>query len=87
MSDSLSSFAAIFRAVLLLHGDETPVTKREIVQKTVSTLGINKTPFEAIFALREKDAPKLSETKAHEIFGDYLSQIEQVIEFVDKLER
>lgn len=87
MSDSLASFAAIFRAVLLLSGDEPPVTKREIVQSTASKLGLDKTPFETIFALREKDAPKLNEAKAHEIFGDYLGQIERVIEFVDKLKR
>ncbi|MEP6925194.1 MAG: hypothetical protein ABI954_12065 [Pyrinomonadaceae bacterium] len=87
MSESLSSFTALFRAVLLLETDEPPITKREIVQTIAAKIGIDKTPFETIFALREKGAPQLEEAQAHEVFGDYLAQIEQVIEFVDKLKR
>ena len=34
MSDSLSSFAALFRAVLMLHGQEAPVAKPEVVRAT-----------------------------------------------------
>jgi hypothetical protein len=38
MSDSLSSFAALFRAVLLLHGQEPPVAKRDCVRATARLL-------------------------------------------------
>src|ERR671931_753933 len=38
MSDSLSSFAALFRAVLLLHGQEAPVAKPECVRRTAQLL-------------------------------------------------
>src|SRR5918997_2567645 len=34
MSDSLSSFAALFRAVLLLHGEEAPIAKPDCVRAT-----------------------------------------------------
>jgi predicted nucleotidyltransferase len=85
MSDSLSSFAAIFRAVLLLQGTEPPVAKREIVQMTARQVGIDEKPLAAIMALRAADAPSLDETGANELFADYLAQIERVIEFVDKI--
>ena len=35
MSDSLSSFAALFRAVLLLFGEEAPVAKTDVVRVTL----------------------------------------------------
>lgn len=85
MTESLGSFAALFRAVLLLHGFEPPVAKREIVQATAAKLGIDKTPFEAIFALKERNATNLGDEQAHELFADYLAQIERVIDFIDKL--
>jgi predicted nucleotidyltransferase len=87
MIESLSSFAALFRAVLLLDGNEPPVQKREIIQMTATKLGIDKTPFETIFTLRERYAVSLSETTANELFAAYLTQIERVIEFVDKMKR
>jgi predicted nucleotidyltransferase len=87
MSESLSSFTALFRAVLLLSNVEPPLAKHEIVQITAQKLGIDKTPFESIFALREKESINLNETQAHELFGNYLAQIEKVIEVVDKLKR
>lgn len=86
MSDSLTSFSVLFRAVLLLRGFEPPVTKRDIVQMLAAKLGIDNSPFEAIFALREAGAPKLDEQSANELFGNYLVQIEKVIEFIDKHE-
>jgi predicted nucleotidyltransferase len=85
MSESLGSFAAIFRAVLLLADFQPPVAKREIVQMTVQKLGIDGKPFEAIFALRESGAPKLDENRAHEVFASYMREIERVIEFIDKI--
>jgi len=33
MSDSLASFAALFRAVLMLHGEDAPVAKPECVSR------------------------------------------------------
>ncbi len=84
MSESLPSFSALFRAVLLLHGGEPPVTKHEIVDMTIEKLGLDRAVFESIFALREKtEAPKLSEKSANDLFADYMDQIEKVIDSVD----
>src|SRR4030095_14277293 len=49
MSDSLSSFAALFRAVLILHGLEAPVSKPDCVRDTAKLLKLYPEPFERIF--------------------------------------
>src|SRR5688500_4927674 len=48
MSDSLASFAALFRAVLILHGKDAPVAKPDCVRATVRLLGLDAEPFERI---------------------------------------
>lgn len=84
MSDSLVSFAAVFRAVLILHGVTPPATKREIIGQTARHLGIDPEPFEKIFNIRENVLTEnLDETSANLLFGDYLEQIEKVIDAVD----
>jgi hypothetical protein len=84
MADSLSSFAALFRAVLILRGLDPPVTKHEIVALTAQHLNIDGTPFEKIFNIRENNFTGiLDETSANDLFGEYLEQIENVINAVD----
>lgn len=84
MGESLASFAALFRAVLLLHGITPPSTKHEIVAMTIGKLGLNGIPFEKIFNIREDNfAENLDETAANRLFGDYLIEIERVIDSVD----
>lgn len=86
MAQSLSSFAALFRAVLLLHGVEPPFRKHEVVAMTATHLKIDGKPFEKIFNIRENNfAGKLDEVEANQIFSDYMEQIEKVIEAVDRL--
>ena len=86
MSDSLASFAALFRAVLILHGQEPPVSKADSVRATVSLLALEASPFEQIFELRAKTKSKLTETEANSVFSAYMAQIERVIEAVDRIE-
>lgn len=86
MTESLSSFASLFRAVLLLLGIEPPVTKHEIVALTVQQLKIDGIPFEKIFNIRENNFAKtLDETEANRLFADYMREIENVIAAVDNL--
>ena len=87
MSESLSSFAALFRAVLLLHAQEAPVAKPECVRATVRLLNLDPIPFERIFNFRSGDSWPGSEKEANEIFGAYLTEIEKVTEAVDELHR
>jgi predicted nucleotidyltransferase len=86
MSDSLASFAALFRAVLILHGREAPVAKPDCVRATVELLQLDADPFERIFALRATGELPASETEANDIFAAYMAQIERVIEAVDELD-
>lgn len=84
MSESLASFAALFRAVLLLHGVQPPATKHEIVALTVQHLKIDGMPFEKIFNIRENNySGKLDEVEANALFAEYMEQIENVIDSVD----
>ncbi|HVG29986.1 MAG TPA: hypothetical protein VM864_09830 [Pyrinomonadaceae bacterium] len=86
MSDSLTSFATLFAAALMLHGEpDPPSLKREIVSATSRRLGVDAAPFERVFALRERGAVQPSEREAHELFTAYLAEIERVIEAVDEL--
>jgi len=86
MRDSLASFAALFRAVLILHGQESPVSMAESVRATVRLLGLDESCFDTILELRSK-SKTLTEAEANKVFSVYLSQIERVIEAVDRIER
>jgi len=86
LAESLSSFVALFRAVLLIHGFEPPTAKREIVAATVRQLKLDGKSFEKIFEMRENNTSKsFDEKSANELFADYMSEIEKVIEAVDKV--
>jgi predicted nucleotidyltransferase len=86
MNDSLASFAALFRAVLLLHGQEAPVAKPECVRATVRLLKLDADPFERIFGFRAAGTLPATEKETNDIFAAYMAQIEQVIEVVDELD-
>ncbi|MFZ0060760.1 MAG: hypothetical protein WAL47_01910, partial [Pyrinomonadaceae bacterium] len=77
-------FAALFRAVLLLHGVQAPVGKPECVRTTVRLLNLDEQPFEKIFALRASGEMPATEEEANDIFAAYMSQIERVVEAVDE---
>ncbi len=88
MSESLVSFSALFRAVLLLHNVEPALAKRDVTQQLAKHLKIDCTAFERIFELREKNTHRaFDEVSANKLFSDYLEQIETVIEAVDRLEK
>ena len=87
MSDSLSSFATLFAPVLLLHGAEPPVLKREVVAATARLLGLDGRVFERVFEMRESgDDSAPNERAANELFAAYMAEIERVIDAVDGLE-
>lgn len=86
MSESLVSFSAIFRAVLLLSGVTPPTKKHEVVAMTVERHGLDGATFEKIFNIREKNfAETLDEVAANRLFADYMEQIERVIDAVDAI--
>jgi hypothetical protein len=74
--------------VLIIKGVEPPTTKHEIVALASKHLEINSAPFDKIFDIRENVVKvKYDEKSANELFGEYLDQIEKVIEAVDNIER
>jgi hypothetical protein len=84
MSDSLASFAALFRATLVLYGEEAPVAKPDTVRATVRRFGLDADPFEKIFAFRASEYMPPSEKEGNEIFAAYMEQIDRVIQVVDE---
>lgn len=88
MAESLSSFATLFGAVLLLAGVEPPLNKHEAVALLVEKYGLDGATFEKIFNLRERNlALTLDEVGANRLFADYMEQIERVIDAVDQVGR
>jgi hypothetical protein len=87
LTDSLASFAAIFRAVLLLIGEVPPIKKHAIVRETIRALDLRSIAFERIFDIREKhETEGLNETDLNDLFAEYLEQIERVIDRVNEIE-
>src|SRR6266496_3227526 len=86
MSDSLASFAALFRAVLILHGEEAPVAKPDCVRATVRRFELDADPFEKIFAFRASDYLPPTEKEANDIFAAYMEQLDRVIQVVDEFD-
>jgi hypothetical protein len=87
MSESLATFATLFRPVLMLMGKEPPVNKRDTVAALSDSLGLDGMVFETILDIRSSgtDMPVISDEQANEVFTAYLSQLERVIDAVDKM--
>ena len=85
MSDSLASFAALFRAVLLLHGQEAPVAKPDVVRATAQLLRLNPQPFERIFAIRATGEQPATDQETNDLFASYMAEVERVVESVDEM--
>lgn len=83
MIDSFASFAALFRAVLILRGEEPPLTKADTVRSTVKSFNLNSAPFEWILA--RKSSPRSAADEAERMFAAYLDEIAKVIDAVDQL--
>ncbi len=88
MAESLTSFASLFRAVLLLRGIEPPATKHAVIARLATEIGLDGKPFEKIFNIRENNSElKLTDVSANEMFAEYMEQIETAIAAVDQLRR
>ncbi|HEV7798827.1 MAG TPA: hypothetical protein VGO73_11755 [Pyrinomonadaceae bacterium] len=84
MSDSLASFAALFRAVLMLHGEAAPVAKPDCVRAAARRFALDAEPFEKIFAFRSSNYLPSTDQEANDIFAAYMEQIDRVIQVVDE---
>ncbi len=86
MRDSVSSFAALFRAVLILHGAPPPISKRDAVKATADVLGLDLSSFDQILESAAKEQARLNLDEANELFANYLTQIQRVIDAVDQID-
>lgn len=85
MLDSFSSFAALFRAVLILHGEEPPAGNAEAVRRTAALLHLDLEPFEWILKRKAGDKNKPADEELNRLFATYLKQIEVVISATDQI--
>ncbi|MBV9240651.1 MAG: hypothetical protein JO314_01470 [Acidobacteria bacterium] len=86
MAESLGSFAALFSAALIVSGVKPPATKREVVRSIAQQLDLDGLPLEKVLNIREDNfSEKLNERSANELFGQYMEQIENVINAVDEI--
>jgi hypothetical protein len=84
--DSLSTFCVLFRHALILHGDQTPLRKREIIQRAAERFGFDPLPFERLLDVREERL-KPREADAAALLTSYLQGISAAIDAVDRLEK
>jgi hypothetical protein len=86
MADSLSTFCVLFRHALTLAGERPEFGKRAVVELAAARFGIVRDPFLKLIDLRE-DKVKPRDVSAADLFPQYLSQIQVVVDAVDKMER
>jgi predicted nucleotidyltransferase len=84
MTDSVSTFATLFRHVLLLSGTEAPLKKREVFLAASARLGVASTPFETLLDVRENHR-RLTDAEVRSVFEEYLRQITKAAEHIDRL--
>jgi predicted nucleotidyltransferase len=81
---SVSSFATLFRHVLIALGEDAPVSKRGSVTKLAARLGFNSAPMERVLAVRERQA-SIKTLAVGEVASAYLQSIEKVTDAVDTM--
>jgi predicted nucleotidyltransferase len=86
MLDSLSTFCVLFRHALILHGEQAPLRKREIIQRAAERFGFDPLPFEKLLDVREERL-KPREADAAALLAPYLQGISAAIDAVDRLEK
>ena len=81
--DSISTFCVLFRHALVLHGEDAPATKRDVIARARDRFGIDPHPFERLLDLREERI-KPRELDAPALLADYMKGISTVIDAVDR---
>jgi hypothetical protein len=86
MADSISTFCVLFRHALLLGGGHPKFGKRDVIAAAHETFGIDPAPFNTLLAFRE-EAMKPKAVEPASLFAQYLTQIEVVVNAVDRMEK
>jgi hypothetical protein len=84
MSESLVSFIALFRGVLMVLGTEPPIDRHGTLALTVEKLNLDGQTFEKIYNMRQNNLDAvMTELDANQLFSNYMHEIERVTEAVD----
>jgi len=86
LADSVSTFCVLFRHALILRGAPEKSRKRDIIEQSRDTFGIDTKPFTALLDLREERV-KARDLEPVGLLDSYLKQIDIVINAVDRLEK
>jgi hypothetical protein len=81
---SVSSFATLFRHVLIVLGHEAPVSKRESVEALSKKIGFDASGILQVLEVREKKADRKKFNVA-DVFSRYLAALDFVTAVVDKM--
>jgi hypothetical protein len=82
--DSISTFCVLFRHALILHGEDGPAAKREVITRARERFGIPAEPFERLLDLREQRI-KPRDLDGVGLLADYMKGIATVIDAVDRV--
>jgi hypothetical protein len=84
LTSSLIAFVPIFRNVLRLMEKGVPVSRGTLFRDFCSEVGLDESPFFRVWDIKG-GRTKLAKEEVIELFGEYLSQIERLVEKVDNL--
>lgn len=84
--ESVTTFCVLIRHALLLHGSDAPHDRRAVVSLAAQRLGVSPESFSKLLDVREKKQ-KLGGLEPVALLGDYMKQIEIIIDMVDGLAR
>ena len=83
MTESISTFAALFRHALMALGDDPPpLTKRAATDRLGSVLGFDPSPFRTVFDIREGRKGK-GDVDVQATFEGYLDRVSKIAEEID----
>jgi predicted nucleotidyltransferase len=85
LADSISTFCVLLRHALILHGEDAPPRKREVVERARERFGIDAAPFSKLLDLREERI-KPKDLDPEPLLAEYMKEIEKAIAAVDRLD-
>ena len=83
MTESISTFAALFRHALIALGEEPPPTKRSTMDRLGTVLGFDPSPFHTIFEVREGHK-RGRDVDVQATFDAYLDRVSHVADEMDR---
>lgn len=86
LADSVSTFLVLARHAVLLTGEPCPLSRQETLGKLKPCLGVNEGPFARLVKLREDGSDRRS-VDVPALFGEYLREVESLVEAVDRIEK